>query len=344
MTFQTVPQNAAQPTKIRRPPLRVRELGVIGVLLLEIALFAFLVHRSTIDPATGQGDWLFLEKQNLLAIVVDAAVIGIATVGVTMVIIAGGIDLSVGGVIALAGVITAGMLRAGQPIPAAVGAALLAGIAVGASAAALVTFVELPPFIATLALMLIARGLAFVLSGGADWSIGDKAPLFTDAFGDGRLLGLPYPALVLIVVAALCAWLLARTAWGRQIFAVGGNEIGAHYAGVDVRRIKWSVYVLSGALAALAGVVYAAKYGTGRSDAASGYELDAVAAAVVGGASLAGGRGSIIGAVLGAVIFTTLRTGLSQVTGASAYQDVIVGMVVIAAVVVDRLIQRRVNR
>jgi ribose transport system permease protein len=314
----------------------VREAGVIGVLLLELVLFAYLIHRQQ------GGGWVFLGRDNLLGIVLDATIIGIAAIGMTAVIIAGGIDLSVGGVIALASILVAGLLRAGQPVVVAVGGALLAGVLIGAAAALLVTFVELPPFIATLALMLIARGAAFVISRGEDWSIGDAAPGFTDSFGDGQILGVPYLILLLIAIGVVCSFLLSRTVWGRQVFAVGGNEVAARYAGVPVNKIKWSVYVLSGALAALAGVVFAAKYGTGRANAAFGYELDAVAAAVVGGANLSGGRGSIFGAILGALIFTTLRTGLNQMTGAATYQDMIIGFVVVAAVVADRLIQKRV--
>lgn len=320
-----------------RQRLHVREIGVIGVLLLEIALFAFLVRRSS-----GGGEWGFLSSANLLGIVLDAAIIGIAAIGVATVIIAGGIDLSVGGVIALSSIVTAGLLRAGHPVPVAIGGALLVGVLIGCAAALLVTYVELPPFIATLALMLIARGLAFVISRGEDWSVGTVAPGFTDAFGNGQIFGVPYLILLLLGVALVCSLLLSRAVWGRQVFAVGGNEVAARYAGVSVHKIKWSVYFLSGALAALAGIVFAAKYGTGRANAALGYELDAVAAAVVGGANLSGGRGSIFGAVLGALIFTTLRTGLNQITGAAIYQDMIIGFVVVAAVVTDRLIQKRV--
>jgi ribose transport system permease protein len=327
-----------KPTAVRQS-LRVREIGVLGVLLLEIALFAFLVRTSN-----GGDGWTFLQSANLLDILRETAIIGIAAIGVTCVIISGGIDLSVGGLIALSCVVTAHLLREGVAPPLAIGAALLVGIISGAIAAGLVTWLDLPPFIATLGLMLVARGLAFVVSGGDNLAVNEQAPWFTDVFGNDAIFGVPYLVILLAALALVFAVLLARTVWGRQIFAVGGNEVAARYAGVDVRRVKWSVYVLSGFLAALAGVIYVARFGTGRSDAAEGYELDAVAAAVVGGASLAGGRGSITGAVLGAVIFTTLRTGLSQVTGASAYQNVIVGAVVIGAVVVDRLIQKRVGK
>jgi ribose/xylose/arabinose/galactoside ABC-type transport system permease subunit len=322
-----------------RASLRVREMGVLGVLLLEIALFALLVKSSS-----GNDSWTFLQSANLLDILRDTAIIGIAAIGVTCVIITGGIDLSVGGLIALSCVITAHLLRAGVAPPLAIGAALLVGIVSGAIAAGLITGLALPPFIATLGVMLVARGLAFVVSGGDNLAVTTQAPWLTDVFGNDTVLGVPYLVILLAILALAFAVLLARTVWGRQLFAVGGNEVAARYAGVDVRRIKWSVYLLSGFLAALAGVIYVARFGTGRSDAAEGYELDAVAAAVVGGASLAGGRGSIIGAVLGAVIFTTLRAGLNQVTGASAYQNVIVGAVVIGAVVVDRLIQKRVGK
>jgi len=315
---------------------RVRELGVAAVLMLQIALFTMLIGRDD------GGQWVFLASKNLTGIVLESAVIGVATVGVTVVIIAGGIDLSVGGLIALSSVVVAGLLRSGQAVPVALGGALLMGALFGGVAAALATWVGLPPFIATLALMLIARGLAYVISKGEDWSIDERAPGFTQTFGESQILGVPYLILVLVFIAALVAFALSKTAWGRQVFAVGGNEVAARYAGVSVHKIKWSVYVLSGILASLAGIIFAAKYGTGRSDTAAGYELDAVAAAVVGGASLSGGRGSIVGAVLGALIFTTLRTGLNQVPGASVYQEMIIGLVVIGAVVIDRLIQKRV--
>ncbi|HEX8235433.1 MAG TPA: ABC transporter permease [Abditibacteriaceae bacterium] len=320
----------------RRAAWHVRELGVILVLLLEIALFAFLVQRSS-------GRWLFVQRTNLLDIAVDAAVIGVACVGVTLVIIAGGIDLSVGGAIALASVVVAGLLRAGWPVGGAIIVTLLVGAVVGTIAALLVTRAELPPFIATLALLLITRGVAFAFTRGDNWSI-STAPAFTDTFGNGALLSIPYPALVLVLLTLIAAWFLTRSAWGRQVFAVGGNAVAARYAGVDVRRVTLSVYVLSGLAAALAGIVYAARYGLGHSTAATGYELDVVAAAVVGGASLSGGRGSIVGAVLGALIFATLRKGLSQVPGGATYNQVIVGLVVIAAVLLDQLTRRRVAR
>lgn len=332
------PPDGSSTSPRRAQTFLVRELGVIGVLALEIALFALLVRRS------GDGSaWLFLQPDNLFDIIATAAVIGIAAVGVTTVIIAGGIDLSIGGVIALACVVTAGVINSGHGTALAVVVALFAGLGSGAVAAGLVTYANLPPFIATLALMLITRGLAFVISEGNNWGL-PYEHAFTRQFGNGSLFYLPYPALLLIVIAALLAVVMARTAWGRQVFAVGGNETAARYAGVNVVRIKWSVYLLSGCLAGLAGAVYAAKNGTGRSDAAQGYELDAVAAAVVGGASLAGGRGSIIGALLGAIIFATLRSGLNQVSGASRYENVLIGSVVVAAVVVDRFIQQRVTQ
>lgn len=322
--------------------LKARETGIVAVLVVEILLFA-VVARSR----SGSSDWLFLQRDNLLGIGVEAAVIGIATIGMALVIISGGIDLSVGGVIALATVVMARLLIAGHPLSLAILLALGAGLGAGLLNALLVVVVELPPFIATLALMLIARGTAFLISQNEHLSIPDTVPVsaaFVGKFGNGAVWGLPCPLVVLVAVSLLGALVLAHSVWGRQVFAVGGNETAARLAGVRVAGVKFSVYVISAVLAAGAGILYSARYGEGQSSVASGYELDAVAGAVVGGASLSGGRGSIVGATLGALIFAGLRKGLSFVSGAADYEGVIVGTVVIGAVVLDRLIQRQVTR
>jgi ribose transport system permease protein len=264
-------------------------------------------------------------------------------VGVTLVIIAGGIDLSVGGAIALASVIVAGLLRAGWPVSVAIVVTLCVGALVGAIAALLVTRAELPPFIATLALLLITRGVAFAFTRGDNWSI-TTAPGFTDSFGNGSLLGMPYPALVLVLAdtwrcvvphpfgmgtAGVCRWRKRRRSalrWcgctSRYVQRIHPFRIGC---GTGRHRV-------CGALR------------SGAFDSRDRLRLDVVAAAVVGGASLSGGRGSIVGAVLGALIFATLRKGLSQVPGGATYNQVIVGVVVIAAVLLDQLTRRRVAR
>lgn len=311
----------------------VRELSTAVILLLEVLFFAWYLWPDGNRPHP------FLNLPNAILILKYSSIYGIAAVGAAIVIISGGIDLSPGAVIALAGVVCGALfVGSGVPLPAAMLAGILTGGAAGALAAVLIVTVRLPPFIATLGVMGIARGAAFIITEGRYF---DLSALLV---GGWRPLGIPadwVPPLVMLALAVAFQVLMTGFQWGRAVFAVGGNETAALFSGIAVGRVKASVYVLSGLLAAVAGVVLAVVQGQGKADLATGYELDIIASAVVGGASLAGGRGSVMGAVLGTLIFGVLRNALPQIPGATFYDRLIVGLVVIVIVVMDQLLLRK---
>ncbi len=317
-----------------------RELGILFVLAIEIAVFALLLRQpGRANP--------FLDSQAVLNAVEDSAVLGLAAVGSCLVIVSGGIDLAVGSIIALVAVVTAWLMQpaVGWPAVLAVAAGLLTGAACGAVSGLVITRAGLPPFIVTLGMMSVVRGLAFLLTGGRTLTLAADSPLL-ERVGDGALhlagLRVPVLVLVLVAVAATVAVVMGRAVVGRQVLALGGNEEAARLSGVPVARLKVGVYAAAGLLAGLAGCAYLAAHGAGQSTAAVGWELDAIAAAVLGGASLSGGRGSVVGACLGALIFRVLLKGLTML-GASRYQQVIIGAVVIVAVIVDQVATARMR-
>ena len=312
---------------------RVRELSTVVILVLEIAFFAWYLW-----PETGRSH-PFLNLENALLILKYSSIYGIAAVGAAVVIICGGIDLAPGSIIALASVVCGGLfVGADWPLEAAMAAALGVGLAAGTLSSALVVLVGLPPFIATLGVMGMTRGAAFIITEGRYFDVSSRLP------GGWQPGGLPadwVAPLVMIGLALVFQVLMTRFQWGRAVFSVGGNETAAWFSGIAVGRIKTSVYLLSAVLAAAAGVVLAVVQGQGKADLATGYELDIIASAVVGGASLAGGRGSVVGAVLGTLIFGVLRNALPQIPGATFYDRAIVGLAVIVIVVTDQLLLKR---
>jgi len=218
---------------------------------------------------------------------------------------------------------------------------LLVGAATGLLTSLLVVKVKLPPFIATLGVMGIARGLAFIITEGQYYDVSGRLP------PGWRPLGISTDWLAPIAMFAMAIVfqvLMTRFQWGRSVFSVGGNETAALFSGIAIGRVKTSVYLISGLLASLAGIVLVIVQGQGKADLATGYELDIIASAVVGGASLAGGRGSVMGAVLGTLIFGVLRNALPQIPGATFYDRLIVGLVVIIIVVADQLLLRRSSK
>jgi len=311
----------------------LREFSTIVILVLEILFFTWYLWPD------GGRSHPFFNAGNALLVLKYSSIYGIAAVGAAIVIIAGGIDLSPGAVIALTGVV-AGALFVDRhwTLGASAAAGFLVGAACGLASAVLVVLVRLPPFIATLGVMGIARGAAFIITEGRYFDLSRDLP------ADWRLLGVPLDwtsPLAMIGLALLFHLLMTRFQWGRAIFAIGGNETAARYSGVRVGIIQASVYVIAAALAALSGIALAIVQGQGKADLAIGYELDIIASSVVGGASLSGGRGSVVGAVLGALIFGVLRNALPQIAGATFYDRLIVGLVVIGIVVMDQLLQRR---
>jgi ribose/xylose/arabinose/galactoside ABC-type transport system permease subunit len=311
----------------------VRELSTIAILVLEIIFFGWYLWPEGNRPHP------FLNLENALLILKYSSIYGIAAVGAAVVIISGGIDLAPGSIIALASVVCGALfVDAGWGLGTSLLVSLLVGVGSGAVSAILIVAVKLPPFIATLGVMGITRGLAFIITEGQYFDLSSKLP------GGWRPLGLPadwVAPLVMIALAIVFQVLMTRFQWGRQIFSIGGNETAALFSGVAVGRIKTSVYLLSGLLAAVAGVVLALVQGQGKADLATGYELDIIASAVVGGASLSGGRGSVMGAVLGTLIFGVLRNALPQIPGATFYDRLIVGLAVIVIVVMDQVLLKR---
>ena len=311
----------------------IRELSTIAILVLEIVFFTWYLWPDGDRPHP------FLNAGNFLLILKYSSIYGIAAVGAAVVIISGGIDLAPGAIIALASVVCAALfVDTGWPLPAAILCALLVGMGAGAVSAVLIVAVKLPPFIATLGVMGMTRGVAFIITEGRYFDVSSKLA------GGWRPAGIPadwVAPLVMILLAIVFQILMTRFQWGRQIFAIGGNETAAVFSGVAVGRVKTSVYLLSGLLAAVAGVVLALVQGQGKADLATGYELDIIASAVVGGASLSGGRGSVLGAVLGTLIFGVLRNALPQIPGATFYDRFIVGLAVIVIVVMDQLLLKR---
>ena len=302
------------------------------ILVLEFVFFAVLLA-----PNDG-GSHTFANLGNAALILKYSSIYGIAAIGAAMIIGSGGIDLAPGSVIALASVITGYLfVELRWPLWPAAAAGVGVGALAGGLSALLIVAARLPPFIATLGVMGIARGGAFLLTEGrfydlSRWLTADTAPL-----------GLPlsaWPGLIMVSLAAIFHLVMQRAAVGRHVLATGGNETAARYAGVRVGRVKAFVYVTGGCLAALSGVVLALVQGQGKADLATGYELDVIAAAVVGGASLSGGRASVPGAVLGSLIFGVLRNALAQIPGGTFADRLILGVAVLIIVVMDRLATR----
>jgi ribose/xylose/arabinose/galactoside ABC-type transport system permease subunit len=311
----------------------VRELSTVAILVFEILFFTWYLWPD------GNRSHPFLNAGNGLLILKYSAIYGIAAVGAAIVIISGGVDLSPGAVMALAGVVGAQLfIVQGWSLGPAMTLGVLVGLAAGLLSAALVVLVKLPPFIATLGVMGISRGLAFIITEGQYFDVSTMLP------GGWRPLSLPadwVAPLIMIGLALAFQVLMTTFQWGRSVFAVGGNETAALFSGIAVNRVKTSVYALAGLLAGISGVVLTLVQGQAKADLANGYELDIIASSVVGGASLAGGRGSVIGAVLGTLIFGVLRNALPQIPGATFYDRLIVGLVVIVIVVMDQLLLRK---
>ncbi len=303
------------------------------VLALEIAFFTWYLW-----PPYG-GAHPFANLSNFALILKYSSIFAIGAIAAAFIIGSGGIDLAPGAVMALASVVVGHLfVEEGWSLPAAVAAGLSVGLLSGGLAAILITRVRLPPFIATLGVMGVARGSAFLVTEGAFYDLSARLPA---SFAP---LGIPlgvWPGIVLVVLTATFHILLRLTAVGRHVLAVGSNPIAAHYAGVRVARVLAFVYITGGLLAALAGVMLAVVQGQGKADLAMGYELDIIAAAVVGGASLSGGRASVAGAVFGALIFGVLRNALTQIPGGTYADRLILGLAVVVVVVLDRIARGR---
>lgn len=295
--------------------------GVLAVVLAGLCLALALTTPQ------------FLTVGNLINVLRQISLNGILAVGVTYVLLTGGVDLSLGSVVALTGVVAACFAHPGQfPVVVPILAGLLAGTACGAVNGLVITRGGVAPFIATLGMMTVARGLALVVSGGRPVSN------LSDSFKaiGGEVAGFPVPVLVLLVVAVASWVFLNQTRLGRYLYAVGGNELAARASGISVAGVKLFAYTLCGALSGLAGLVLAARITTGQPNAGLAYELDAIAAVVIGGTSLSGGVGGVGGTLLGALLMGVLGNGLDLLNVSSYYQQIVKGVIIVGAVWLDR--------
>lgn len=279
----------------------------------------------------------FLSVGNLLNVVEQSALLGIVAIGVTFTIISGGIDLSVGSLVAFSGALAAGaMTRMGLPLLPALLLAIAAGAALGFVNGFFIVKGGLQPFVATLAMMAIGRGLTLIYTQGRPISgMGDAFTALGSTVGP-----IPVPAVIFVAIFALSHLVLQRTPFGAYVYAVGGNEESARLAGIKVRLVKLSTYVVSGALAAVGGIILAARLWSAQPQAASGLELQAIAATVLGGASLMGGAGTTVGTFAGALIMGVLANGLNLVGVSSYIQQVLTGAIFIFAVMLDMWTKR----
>ncbi len=294
-----------------------------------IALLFLVVVVSFLNPN-------FFTVDNLLNILRQTSVNAIIAVGMTLVILTAGIDLSVGSVLALCGAFAATLVAMEVPVLVAVPTALLAGAALGAISGIIIAKGKVQAFIATLVTMTLLRGVTMVYTDGRPISTGftDTADTFA-WFGTGYALGIPVPVWLMVVVFAGAWYLLNHTRFGRYVYAVGGNESATRLSGINVDRVKIGVYAICGLLAALAGIIVTSRLSSAQPTAGMGYELDAIAAVVLGGTSLMGGKGRIMGTLIGALIIGFLNNALNLLDVSSYYQMIAKAVVILLAVLVD---------
>ena len=300
----------------------LQKLGpVIGLLLIVVII-------SIMSPS-------FLTMNNLLNVLRQVSINALIAFGMTFVILTGGIDLSVGSILALTGAVTAGMMSGGlDPILAMILGALL-GVLLGAINGLIIAKGKVAPFIATLATMTIFRGLTLVYTEGRPISgLGDSMAF--QMLGKGYLFGIPVPVITMSISFAVLYFILKKTTFGRRVYAVGGNEEASRLSGINVDRIKIYVYSLAGGLTAIAALILTSRLNSAQPTAGNMFELDAIAAVVLGGTSLTGGRGWIVGTLVGALIIGVLNNGLNLIGVSSFFQQVVKGAVILIAVLLDR--------
>jgi len=304
---------------------------MIQRLLPFLSLTALFVGLAIASPH-------FLTTTNLSSVVRQTAVINIMALGMTIIIVSGGIDLSVGAILAMGGLLGTMAMQDGASIPVGIAVGLATGLCWGLVNGTLITRLRIAPFIVTLGTLGIARGLTLIISNGLPVH---RIPPAFSFLGEGNLLGVPFVLWILVLCAGLTHFILEHTRMGRYAFAIGSNEDAAVYAGIPVAFHTTAVYAFGGMLTGLAGMIEASRLMTGQPTAGQGYELQAIAAVVIGGGSLHGGEGSVMGTLVGAFIMGLLSNG-SDLLGISPYlQQAIIGAVIILAVTVDELRKRR---
>ncbi|WP_457588108.1 ABC transporter permease [Ensifer canadensis] len=310
-----------------------------GTLVQEYGIFLAFLLLAVILSFSNE---YFLTPGNISNVLLQTSINGVLAIGMTFVILTRGIDLSVGSVVALAGMVsasfattsaTAGVAGAPYPFFVALAIGILVGVACGIIVGFIVSRFSVPAFVATLGMLSAARGMTLIYGGGK------PVPALTPEFrwiGTGNILGIPMPVILLGIVFLASWWILTRTRFGRYIYAVGGNPHAAKTSGINVTRIRFLVYVISGGLSGLAGMMLSARTGSALPQAGIAYELDAIAAVVIGGTSLSGGVGRVTGTLIGALIIGVMNNGLDLMGIQSYYQQVLKGALIVGAVMLDQ--------
>lgn len=301
-----------------------RRFGLLFAFLLIVLVLSFLSPR-------------FMTLSNLINLLRQSTINGIIAVGMTIVILTAGIDLSVGSTLGFTAVVTADLLHLGLPVPLTIIAGLLLGCAIGCINGFLVARVGIPPFIATLGMMTLARGLAFAYTEGKPITGLDEG---FRQLGAGVVGGVPTPIIVAIAVYAIAFLLMGRTRHGEYIYSIGNNPIAAELAGVAVKRYTVFVYSISGFCAALAGMILIGRLDSAQPTIGQGYEFNAIAAVVVGGTSFSGGEGSLWGTIVGVLIISVINNGLNLLNVSSFYEQIVKGVIIAVALLVHRLVKR----
>jgi ribose transport system permease protein len=304
---------------------QIQKYGLVAIVVFIMTLF------TIINP-------IFLSPSNLLNVLRQVSMLGIVAVGVTCVMITGGIDISVGSMLSLINV-TAAIMMVKMNVHPVIASALAIGVGslIGLINGLIITKLDVPPLIETLAMMTVIRGVSFILTNGLPVY---GFPVSFSVIGQGYFLGIPIPVIIMAAIIALGAFVLKKTYIGRHLFAIGGNEEAARLSGIDVQKTKILVYVASGFLAGIAGIILLSRISSGQPNTGQGFEMDVVTAVVLGGVSISGGQGSIFGVLMGVIIMGLLSNGMIIIGVSEYYQWVVKGLVLIAAVALDRASRR----
>lgn len=278
----------------------------------------------------------FLTANNLLNLLLQVTSNALIAFGMTFVILTGGIDLSVGSILALSSALTAGLLGSGMPVTLAILISLILGCILGMMNGLLISYGKLAPFIVTLATMTIFRGATLVYTNGNPITKGLSDTFLFQFLGQGYIVGIPFPVIIMFIVFIVLYALLHKTAFGKSVYAIGGNEKAAYISGVKLNKVKIIIYSISGIMSSISGLIITSRLSSAQPTAGASYEMDAIAAVVLGGTSLSGGKGRILGTLIGALIIGVLNNGLNIIGVSAFWQQVVKGVVILIAVLIDR--------
>ena len=304
---------------------------IVGIVKNNVGILSVLVLLCVIvSIATSK----FLKPNNLISVLRQMSINAYTALGMTLIIILGHIDLSVGAIVAMSGTLTVGFIvTQGLPIPVAILLGILLGMVAGLISGMIVTYFRVPAFIITMAMMNVCSGVAYVYSGGQATRINDD---FFSAIGTGYLFNtIPLPVVYMIILIIVISFLLGKTKFGTYIYAIGGNREAARLSGVPIKKVEIAVFTISGVLSAFAGLVLCSRMYSGQPSVGSGYELDAIAACVLGGTSMSGGKGRISGTIFGAMVIGVISNGLNLIGVSSYWQLIVKGLIIACAVLLD---------